>query len=84
MGGVESSHPARHIVSIAAPGRAEALREGGMTRTWRRFAPLILTSLLIVTLITAFIAGGQGRWLVVAILALALALTLWPQRPTQP
>ena len=55
-----------------------------MNRTWRRLVPLILASLLIFHLITALIAGGQGRWLVVTILALALALTLWPQRPTEP
>ena len=41
-----------------------------------RWVPLALTGLLLLNLMSAIVDGGRWTWLVVALLALALALNL--------
>ena len=47
-----------------------------------RWVPLALTGLLLLNLMSAIVDGGRWTWLVVALLALALALNLWRRSRT--
>ena len=55
-----------------------------MCAGWRRALPFILTGLLLFNLADAIINGGQRNWILVAVVALVLALTVWSQRRTEP
>ena len=54
-----------------------------MRAAWRWVAPVLAAGLLVINLQTALNGGGLWSWLVVVLLALALAITLWPRRPTE-
>ena len=47
-----------------------------MLVAWRHLVPLLLAGFLLLTLTEAIVNGGQGQWLMVAILALLLAANL--------
>jgi hypothetical protein len=51
-----------------------------MLAAWRRIRPLVLTGLLLLNLANAIANGGRRNWIVVAIVAIVLALSLWRQR----
>ena len=48
-----------------------------MLRQIARAAPFLLTGALLLNLLNAVLDGGRGNWLMVGLVALALALTLW-------
>ena len=51
-----------------------------MLEQYRRAVPFILAGLLLFNLVDAIINGGRANWIVVAVMALVLALTLWLRR----
>ena len=51
-----------------------------MLAAWRRALPFVLTGLLLFNIVDAIVNGGQGRWIMVAVMALVLALTVWWRR----
>jgi hypothetical protein len=55
-----------------------------MLATWRRIAPFVLTGLLLFNLAEAIAIGGRGNWIMVALLALLLAYTVWRRRRPEP
>ncbi len=54
--------------------------EGTMLEQYRRVVPFILAGLLLVNLVQGIANGGPDNWIMVAVLALVLALTLWWRR----
>ena len=52
-----------------------------MLEQYRRVVPFILAGLLLFNLADAIANGGRANWIVVAVMALVLALTLWLRRP---
>jgi hypothetical protein len=42
-----------------------------------RWMPFILAGFLLLSLMTAIVDGGRGNWLIVALVALAVAANLW-------
>ncbi len=55
-----------------------------MFEVWRRFAPYILAGFLVLNLIEAIQDGERDNWIIVGIMALALAFVLWQRRRTPP
>ena len=51
-----------------------------MLEQYRRVFPFILAGLLLFNLADAIVNGGRDRWIIVAVMALVLALTLWWRR----
>lgn len=51
-----------------------------MLATWQRVVPFILAGLLVFNLIEAITVGGRWNWITAAIIALALAYTVWRRR----
>ncbi len=51
-----------------------------MLERYRRVLPFILAGLLILNLVQAIVNGSRADWIVVAVMALVLALTLWWRR----
>ncbi len=51
-----------------------------MLAGWRRVAPFVLGGLLLLNLAEAITGGRREDWIMVAVLALVLALTVWQQR----
>lgn len=49
-----------------------------------RWAPFILTGALLLNLVNALLGGGRANWLLVTVVALMLALTLWWRARTTP
>ncbi len=54
-----------------------------MLEHYRRAVPFILAGLLLFNLAEAIINGGRENWIMVAVMALVLALTLWWRRRTE-
>ncbi len=48
-----------------------------MLAPWRRIAPFVLTALLILNLVAAIRHSDRLGWLMVGLVALATALSLW-------
>ncbi len=53
-------------------------------QTWRRIAPIVLAGLLLLNLVQVITTGARGGWIVVALLALALASAIWQRRRRDP
>ncbi len=49
---------------------------------WRRVVPAFLAGVLLASLIDAIMHGGRTNWLIVALFASVLALSLWRRTHT--
>ena len=55
-----------------------------MLAAWRRALPFVLAGLLLFNLADAIVNGGRANWIMVAVMALVLVLTIWWRRRMEP